>query len=751
MRLAKITYYKKVFIFLYSILLISTTMIYSQTPPVIVAGNITNAVPGASSLPIPITVSGFTNISKFTLTMKFDTTKVRYTSSTTNSSLTGMTVTYTRPTLPSTEGKLVFAWTGVANISLIDGTAIANLTFSYVTATGILGWAYTYGSTCKTYTFVGGIHTALVDTPKDVYYKNGGISNRTAPITTATIISNPSPGTVLVPITATGFTDIGAMTLNLEYDPAIITYVSFTKNALFNSSFVLGDNLGTGGKRILTIQWYGTAFSLASGSTLFTLNFNYLTAGTSCALKWSDTGPSCEYADGAGNVLIDMSTSTYYKNGSLGIPMLSIYLRKGSNCGAFNVNLKSPQNLQSNLTKINFTIKWVANSGSNVQLNDIVTNWSGLQQLGNRELYGGYYYVTFRSLTSYAVNYLANTENTIMTFRHSGIGDANVDFTIISSDYNTLYPAINTACAVEVNSISATGSITNDANSVSLNCGLYLKDFLQGPYNSTTHLMDTVLSFKNYIPFNQPYNVLPWSYTGSEHIHSYSKGIVDWVLVELRSGTAANTILERRVGLIKKDGSIVDTNGTSAVIFKNIVSGNSYYVVVYHRSHLPVMTASAIALPNTLATKHDFSINPSTNVYSTTNDGVIPLETGVYGQIAGNVYTDNQIKYSGSDNDKGYIISKIISIASPPVYLTSTISGYYAEDVNMDGVVKYSGSQNDQSLIISNIDFLINPTYLNSIYNGQVPVTTSFKSLIVILNDIKSHNFLINRIFYIIK
>lgn len=742
MRLIRITYFKKTLFLLYYILLISSSVIYAQTPPVIVAGSIINAVPGTSSIPIPISVTGFTNISKFNFTMKFDTTKVRYTSAITNSTLTGMTVTYTRPTSLSTEGKLVFAWTGVANISLIDGTDIANLTFSYVTSTGILGWAYTYGAICKIYTLVGATQTALDDTPKDVYYKNGGISNRSALVTTAPIISNPSVGTVLVPITATGFTDIGAMTLNFEYDPTILTFVSYTKNPAFNSSFVLGDNLGTGGKRKITIQWYGTAFSLANGSTLCTVNFNYLAAGTSCALKWTDNGGSCEYADGAGNILVDMPTATYYKNGSLGIPLLSVFLRKGSNCGEFNVNLKSPQNLQSNLTKIIFTIRWAATAGSDVQLKDIVSNWSGLQQLGNRELYGGYYYVTFQSLTSYAVNFLANTENTIMTFRHNGIGDGSADFTIIASDYNTIYPALNTAWYIEVNSITATGSITNDANSVSLNCGIYLKDFLQGPYNSSTHLMDTVLSFRNYIPLTHPYNVTPWFYAGLEHIHTYPKGIVDWVLVELRTGTVANTILERRVALIKKDGSIVDTNGTSAVIFKNFIPGNSYYVVVYHRSHIPVMTANAISLPNTLATKHDFTINPSTNVYSTTNDGVILLETGVYGQIAGDVYTDNQIKYSGSDNDNGYIMAKINSIANPPVYFSSTISGYYAEDVNMDGVVKYSGSQNDQSVIISNIDFLTNPTYLNSVYSGQVSVSSSLKSSIDIFKDIKRKEYL---------
>ena len=156
---------------------LASLSVYADDAPIITAARVTNAIPGTMSVPIPVTVSNFNNIGQFTLTMKFDTTKVHYVSATTNASLPGMTVTYTSPS-GNTQGKLVFAWTGAANVSLADGSNLANLTFSYVSTTGILSWAYTYGAVCQYKRYVLGVLTALNDSPQYLFYINGGISNR---------------------------------------------------------------------------------------------------------------------------------------------------------------------------------------------------------------------------------------------------------------------------------------------------------------------------------------------------------------------------------------------------------------------------------------------------------------------------------------------------------------------------------------------------------------------------------------------
>ncbi len=304
--------------FLLCFILLSTTFVYSQNAPITTAASNTNATANAS-ITVPVTVTGFLNVGQFTLTIIFDTTKVRYVSSIANASLTGMAITYTHPS-GNTQGKIIMTWTGATNTSLANGATLASLTFTYVASTGILNWAYTYGSVCQYKTYISGVLTAMNDNPQYSYYINGGIANRAAPVTTAPAISNPVAGTVQVPIIVySGFTSIGAVTLYLEYDTTIVTYLNtFTKNASFNSSFLVGNVAGTGSKKMIVIQWYGGGVTLANGSTICTLNFTYIANGTTTALRWFENGPSCEYADATGNVLIDTPTSSYYNNGVIG-------------------------------------------------------------------------------------------------------------------------------------------------------------------------------------------------------------------------------------------------------------------------------------------------------------------------------------------------------------------------------------------------------------------------------------------------
>ena len=305
-------------------LLLCTMVMQAQDAPVTSAARIINAVPGDPSVPVEVSVTNFNNIGQFNLTIEFDTTRVHFVSAITNPSLSGMSVNYISPS-GNTLGKVVFTWTGSSNVSLADESVIADLTFSYVFGTGILNWAHTLGSVCQYKRFVGEVLTLLNDSPKYLFYQNGGISNHSAPVTYAPTILNPAPWSLTLPVTVNGFTNIGTLTLSLEYDPAIITYQnSFTKNPAFGPSFEVGDNPSTGGKRMIVIQWYGAVVSLANGSTICTLNFTYPQATCSTVpLTWYDDGPSCEYTDILGDVLIDMPQAAYYINGLVeqGLPV----------------------------------------------------------------------------------------------------------------------------------------------------------------------------------------------------------------------------------------------------------------------------------------------------------------------------------------------------------------------------------------------------------------------------------------------
>ncbi len=122
---------------------------------------------------------------------------------------------------------------------------------------------------------------------------------------------------------------------------------------------------------------------------------------------------------------------------------------------------------------------------------------------------------------------------------------------------------------------------------------------LEGPFNGNA--METKLDEGNYIPTNQPYNVAPWNYTGSENIlFGPSSGIVDWVLVEFRStdGDASTATADKAfykaAALLMADGSVTKTNGTSPLQYTGPIF-NNLYVVIWHRNHLSIMSASALA------------------------------------------------------------------------------------------------------------------------------------------------------------
>ncbi len=314
----------KLLTLIFAFVLLWVTGLRSQTAPTTETSSITDAVPGDPSVPVEVTVSGFQDIGQFHLTLKFETDRVQYVSATPNPSLPGMTVTY-HPPVTGTQARLVLAWTGAANASLANGSTLAELTFHYVSGTGLLSWAYTFGSVCQYKRYSGGLLSPLADLPRHEYYHNGGISDRAAPAVSAPVLADPQPGPLPVPLISEQFTGISSMTLYLEYDPVLLTYQgNFTKNPAFDSNFIVGDQAGMNGMRQLAIQWYGGPVSLAEGDTLCTLDFTYNSPSCDASLlTWYDNGPSCEFSDANGQVLIDMPRAEYYADGLLapGLPV----------------------------------------------------------------------------------------------------------------------------------------------------------------------------------------------------------------------------------------------------------------------------------------------------------------------------------------------------------------------------------------------------------------------------------------------
>lgn len=139
------------------------------------------------------------------------------------------------------------------------------------------------------------------------------------------------------------------------------------------------------------------------------------------------------------------------------------------------------------------------------------------------------------------------------------------------------------------------------------------KVILEGPYDSTGSSMNTYLGENDLLPLSQPYSGGDWSYGGSESVSAIPAGVVDWVLLSLRSASNAESLVASRAAFLKSDGSVVDTNGVSAVSFPGVAHGD-YYICVYHRNHLGVMSKNKVTLSSSSAL-YDFSI--SGNAYGT--------------------------------------------------------------------------------------------------------------------------------------
>jgi hypothetical protein len=192
------------------------------------------------------------------------------------------------------------------------------------------------------------------------------------------------------------------------------------------------------------------------------------------------------------------------------------------------------------------------------------------------------------------------------------------------------------------------------------------KVFLPGTY-ADGDSMRTSLRDAGLIPTAQPYSTAPWNYSGNEQVGSIPSGVVDWVLIQLR--TDLTTTVATRAAFLMSDGSVTDIDGASAVRFDGLSAGD-YYIVVRHRNHLGVMSASAVSLSSS-STLYNFT-TAQTQAY-----GINPmadLGSGKYGMI------------SGDTNGDGIVDASDRSAA----WNDRLQTGYKNSDVNLDGIVDAS-------------------------------------------------------------
>jgi hypothetical protein len=188
-----------------------------------------------------------------------------------------------------------------------------------------------------------------------------------------------------------------------------------------------------------------------------------------------------------------------------------------------------------------------------------------------------------------------------------------------------------------------------------------VKIFLEGAYNVDGDSMRTDLNDNEVIPLISPFSEDP------RVVASIPPDITDWVLVQVRetdSGAAVASIS----AFLRNDGRIVADDGTTEQISMNI-SENSYFIVINHRNHLAVMSATSHQLNNSSSTLYDFSTG--TSQYYGTN--AKELEIGVFGIYTGDANGNNQVQ----NDDKNVDWAAQVGGA-----------GYRSADFNLNGQVQ---------------------------------------------------------------
>jgi hypothetical protein len=268
-----------------------------------------------------------------------------------------------------------------------------------------------------------------------------------------------------------------------------------------------------------------------------------------------------------------------------------------------------------------------------------------------------------------------------------GVKDSDADLYVDSQDIEPFNP-----CVPDSSSQSCLNRVCVEVD---------LKVFLEGALttfglNNYNDTMRSSLKQYGYLPgqkpttlfgvatdAGQPYAIDPWRYDGNEgkNINEFvppsatnrypSNNIVDWVLVSLRTSQDASSTTCTKPALLTTQGNIIFTDFFDCCD----IATSSYYVVIQHRNHLPVMTPSPIPISEGVIS-YDFTKNQS--FIRLLGNGQKEVKPGVFAMFAGN---GDQALALESPKD---INANDISLWARD---NGRHSGYYSQDYNLNGDV----------------------------------------------------------------
>ncbi len=572
----------------------------------------------AGPISVGVTGAGFTeDAGAVSLYIDFDASVLQFTGYSTT--LTGLLISG-----DNTSGKINVAYSDPNGGDL--NTTFLTLNFNYD------------GTKASDFVFTAGCEIAYTDLTNPVVSFNNG---KVEPLSTAyqLTISDAveTPGNSIgIPITAAGFDPnmMGAITLHIGFNPAHLTFTGITGGSISGASAnLMGDGL-------IGITWSNPGGALIDG-TLLTLNFNYHFGASPITFEGG-----CEMTDIA-LVLFPVT----YNDGSIAPLPAGPEISMPTKTGTVGQTIDFP------ISGKNFGLMDPGAISMFIGYNDEVLTFTGstpgtltgyfINDMGNSHI--GIQWSDFNGLTIndddilLTMHFMYNGGESDLTF-DAGCEFAQTDLSIIPVTF--------------IDGAVITGTLFN------------IKAILEGPFNGTT--MNTTLDASGFLPLAQPYSGAPWTYTGSENVSSIpNTNVVDWVILQVRettgpaSSATADSIVAEKAAFILDNGSIVGMDGSSYVLFPMVFT-KDVYVVVYHRNHLSMMSATPVPTVGGIYT-YDFTTAQSQAYLNGQK-----VLSGGFGMYAADGNADGQV----SNFDLYFVWLPEVGFA-----------GYNAGDYNLDGQV----------------------------------------------------------------
>lgn len=240
---------------------------------------------------------------------------------------------------------------------------------------------------------------------------------------------------------------------------------------------------------------------------------------------------------------------------------------------------------------------------------------------------------------------------------------------------------------------------------IKINPVVFLQGAMLNPTAGEENLMRDDLR-QLFLPIKSPYadaitcDVSVFIEGGVSGTGAIDDNIVDWVYIELRDKNNISNTLVGRSALLQRDGDIVDVDGVSNLTIET--SADDYYVVIRHRNHLGIVTASPVSLSANAITV-DFTNANNQITWGNNAQTTLGPSSNITTMWAGNVNGDNRIQYSGTTPDSPQILATVLN--HPGNFLnfpTYTINGYNINDIDMNGKTQYSGTNPDTPIILQN-------------------------------------------------